>query len=837
MRTLKIKRIEIQGFRAFGKNAQTLDFNSLIACIWGPNSQGKTSLAEAFEFLFTGEILRRALLASAQDEFADALRNVHMPQEFAVFVEAMLVADDKTHVVRRTLVADYGKKQDCQSVLHIDGKVATEADFAAIGVVLSQPPLRAPVLAQHTLAYLFSAKPQDRASYFKALLEVTDLEALRSAVASLDTALPSPDSPLLLKLRSASQIRAVSASLHVLTYKVPTAEAIQSAVSAALVTLITAEGQTPPETLVEQIATIETILVDKRTRTFPIKGFDKANFVAASSIIEEPLAALAAYLTERHKVNEETRRLASLFAEALALPHVAEVTDPIDCPLCTTEKGLTSARVAVIQERVRDTDSFRTAEKAAAGAISHLKATIEAARKQAADAMPRFIMFSAKTRRERGFRIARIVALIGSEKNDAIEAWIRALCSLSHAHARVSRIAGGLLLQLRSYEENLESFEDAEALSGDCANLFTAIGEFAKYAASYGAAEKPISESLKTVIDAQSETTGWADLIDIANDLPGLRAALIAAASVAQLQKELTQALRQIDGGNEKVLDEKFGALSVDVETWWNLLRPDELSFFTGICPRPGARRTIDFKAGLSLHEDRSNTTFRDVIAVFSQSQLHCLGLALFIARSVHENTGFIILDDPILSSDEDYRAHFNSAALEKLIDSGVQVILLTQDQKTSKDITERYLHRHIDTFQINLNNPAEGTTVVNKADDLGAMLSRAEVLIRGGHPDLQKQGGELLRDAAERFCKEALVKRQRAKGDNIAAISDYDGKTLGELGPKTEPLLTADPSHPGKLRTIGNNLNPSNHDDAIPGVGTLKVALGDLRALRKAYL
>jgi hypothetical protein len=210
---------------------------------------------------------------------------------------------------------------------------------------------------------------------------------------------------------------------------------------------------------------------------------------------------------------------------------------------------------------------------------------------------------------------------------------------------------------------------------------------------------------LKIVIDAQSETTGWSELIEIAKDLPGLRAALIAAAAVQQVEKELAQAMRQIDSGNEKVLEDKFQTLSADVEMWWNLLRPDELSFFTGVHPRPGARRTINFKAGLSVNEDRSNPSFRDVIAVFSQSQLHCLGLALFIARAVHEKTGFIILDDPILSSDEDYRAHFNSAVLEKLIDSGVQVILLTQDQKTSKDITERYLHRQIDTFYINLSN------------------------------------------------------------------------------------------------------------------------------------
>ena len=91
----------------------------------------------------------------------------------------------------------------------------------------------------------------------------------------------------------------------------------------------------------------------------------------------------------------------------------------------------------------------------------------------------------------------------------------------------------------------------------------------------------------------------------------------------------------------------------------------------------------------------------RDVIAVFSQSQLHCLGLSLFLARAVHENAGFIVLDDPIVSSDEDYRAFFVASVVKALNDLGIQVIILTQDQKTWKELGERYLHAGIRMFQI----------------------------------------------------------------------------------------------------------------------------------------
>lgn len=215
MNNPRINKIEIQGFRSFGQKAQTLVFGSPIAAVWAPNSQGKTNLAEAFEFLLTGEIVRRQLMASAQDEFADALRNAHMPPSLQVYVQAeFLGADGTTHTVKRTLVSDYAKRRDCQSTLQIDGTAATEDDLAGLGIILSQPPLRAPVLAQHTLGYLFSARPQDRATYFKTLLEVTDLTEFRNAVAALEDEIEPKDDSAWKKLTAAATIEEAKAFLN-----------------------------------------------------------------------------------------------------------------------------------------------------------------------------------------------------------------------------------------------------------------------------------------------------------------------------------------------------------------------------------------------------------------------------------------------------------------------------------------------------------------------------------------------------------------------------------------------------------------------------------------------
>lgn len=837
MTLCRISKLEIQGFRAFGRAGQTVALPSQLAALWGANSQGKTSLAEAVEFLLTGQIVRRSLMASSQDEFADSLRNAHLPHGEATFVEAVVdCCEGAQRTLRRTLKTDYSKKQDCETVLEIDGRPATETALAGLGIVLSQPPLRAPVLAQHTLGYLFSARPQDRATYFKALLEVTDLEEFRGKVAALDAIFHTADGPLLRKLDVAESIPRVGRFLKSLSVKVPTGAGIDAAVGSAMKELIESHGETAAASLDERTPQVEILLAEKRARTFPLKGFDRKPLPPWREPTEEQVGRLQALIDERTKVDEDARRLIGLFREALALPSIEKATEAIDCPLCGTEDTLTPKRVAFLRSRIADTEAYQFALKAGCEALAQIETAVTALRTALTDALPIFITNPSKFRRTRGFRVERVRALLGAEKNAAIDAWLWSLSALVRARGKAAASAGALLSLVAPYNQDPDKLLTTEPLTRSFEDLRVAYVALLEALVSYEASEKEIYFALKTVVDAESDTAGWQELVDLARDGKALREELIDRSVRAEASKELAAALRQIDKGNELVLDDKFGDLSDDVQKWWDLLRPDELSFFLGVKPRPGARRTIDFKAGLSANADRSDAKLRDVVAVFSQSQLHCLGLSLFLARSVNEGCGFVVLDDPILSSDEDYRAFFNAAVVEELIKLGIQVIVLTQDQRTWKDLGERYLHRNISLFQIILQTPLEGTTVIDSADDLDSQFVKADKLVRSGIPDLHKQAGRIIRESAERLCKELLVRDQRAKGQAAASLNDYSGKNLGHLEPLVSPLLVKDGGDPGKLRTIGIAVNPANHDDAVPSAGDLKVALGNLRTFKKQY-
>src|ERR1700722_16856489 len=92
----QLKKIEVHGFRSFGTGKQTFELPGTIAVLWGGNSQGKTSLAEAIEFLLTGQLARRELQSSSKEEFSDSLRNAHIPDTAPVSVAAEVLCSDGT---------------------------------------------------------------------------------------------------------------------------------------------------------------------------------------------------------------------------------------------------------------------------------------------------------------------------------------------------------------------------------------------------------------------------------------------------------------------------------------------------------------------------------------------------------------------------------------------------------------------------------------------------------------------------------------------------------------------------------------------------------------------
>lgn len=589
-----------------------------------------------------------------------------------------------------------------------------------------------------------------------------------------------------------------------------------------------------PDRPAERLTAVGELLAEIRTKTFPVRGFERKPLAGWNPPADITWTQLQTYIEEKDKVDEETRRLMALFSEALKLPAVAEIGDAADCPLCGTESALTLERVELIRRHAADTKEYKAAETAAKTALSQLLASATSLAEAQTAALPAFLKVEASKRRQKGFTVGRIRQLLGEDTT--IRAWLAWVPPVLRTGTALQRRAEAALALVEKQTSEMATALDPAGLRVGFIELDRLRTAYAAALDAYDGPSKALATALNQVLDAQSDTAGWQDFLDIAANAAGLRSLLIERLARTTVAKELETTIKQIEVAKEKVLEDKFSEHSQAIQAWWERLRPDEATFFSAVQPRKGAKRTIDFKAGLSASADRTTPKLRDVIAVFSQSQLHCLGLALFLARAEHEETGFIVLDDPVLSSDEDYRVHFNSTVLTAILDLPMQVIVLTQDHNTWEELETRYRHLGISTAQLYIETPAEGTIIENTSDALSAKLNRAKSLARGGHPDIRKECGLQLRDAGELFCKEMLVNDRQRKGDPTASLTNYDGKTMEWLLPRVEPLLDRDASHPGKFTVFKDTVNDACHDNVPPGTQAMVQAHGELASLVNIY-
>lgn len=835
----RIERLTVQGFRSFGKEPQILEFDAPLAIIWGPNSEGKTSLAEAFEFLFTGDIARRQLLSSALDEFADALCNAHLPDETPTFVEATICADDETsHTLRRTVTSDFTKIRPCTSTLELDGTTATDASLAKLGIELSEPPLAAPVLMQHTLAYLFTAKPQQRSAYFKTLLEVTDLDDVRDSLRTVTETLQAPSNEHLTRLNDCQAVDIIREELIPLLAGIPSVTAIRESVASAAAILLTDAEMTPAEDTDARLAQLDEAVEDKRAETFPVAGFRRSTADLAWS---PPLASvwtdLDTYVERLGEVDEETNQLIGLFNQVLALPSVKNADEGIDCPVCETPAALTPERIETIRASVAATAGFTAAEQSAKKALRTLDTSASSLLSAFDTTLPTFLSWSRAERVRRGFRTTKLAPLLEEADRPLLKPWFRATVALMRERRKLAKVVDAARTAFARLQADLSLVPGDASLRPAIDALTVAKASASLVGPIYGSAAEPLAAPLKSAIDVKSDTTGWAQLAELGRHPSELREAFVERQAYAAVKKEFTAAGKLVDSAKEAVLEDKFKDVASDVATWWELFRPGEAAFFSGLGLRKGAQRNIDFKAGLASASDRKDVKVRDAISVFSTSQVVCLGLSTFFAR-VATGGGFLVLDDPIVSIDDDYSIHFINSVLQELQTRGVQVIMLTFEQKTWRAIQERYDEGQSEGFQLNLDDPSQGTIALKSSDTLALLLKAAEPFTRSNVLAIRKEGCQRIRDCAERFCKELLLDKRRAQGDAAALITDYSGAkgTLDSLIPETTPYLN-DAKERGELKMLRQLHNPGNHDDDVPAKTVLAMCRGSLGALKKKYL
>ncbi|WP_078344758.1 AAA family ATPase [Mycobacteroides chelonae] len=835
----RLVSLEIRGFRAFGTEARTLLLDAPLVVVHAGNSQGKTSLAEGIEFLLSGQSSRRELLGGAKAEYNDSLRNAHLPTTSAdVYVEAVLrCVDGSIRCIRRELLCDFGQGTECDSRLLVDG--VEVADLSGVGLPLADPPVRAPVLLQHTLRHVLSTEPKQRVNYFKALLSLTDLDDFRTRVRAARNRIeaePIGDALKRLEKLTGTPAAAAGPAITALAKKSLAVDAVRTVVDAQLLRAGTAvltspdsgDGPLTFDAIDDLTAAISAAMETQREQVFPLSAFRVGALMPDTPTNPD----ISDYVTALSEVDQRAASLTPLFSAVLSIDTYAELTQPVQCPVCGTDDTLSPERIALLQDYLQRTRALDAAAATVAAALSKARHNLEQFGNNVATTVPSIVNWTDEQHqnaadalrdlnidgallagaRSQASQIAGIVSILQA----AVASTCRGVDQAGHAVAGRKPVPNNLI----------ESFTEIDTAT---ANLVTAIENYRRD-----------TDVLRTAVEAAARSritfSGLTEMADLLERRADIVADVVAESQRQLLIKRLNGSDKQLRDAAGVVLDTRFEQMSDTITEWWGTIRPEELVGFGGVKRRAGGALFVNLVA--ALHADiASPPVERDALGVYSDSQLNALGLSLFLARNELLGSPIVVLDDPIPGSDSDHRLTFVQNTLGRLLDAGIQVIITTFDNKLAEFAQANYGGADYMAYKLDLLNIVAGTEATQATDVFAQFMLEGEDHLNSPTAKGRRAACGNYRSAAERLAKQIIATGQTAAG-TTTAVADFEAKglTLGTLVPLVLPFVVDGSSEKGQWKTFAKVLNPGNHDDDVPSTGELKQVRGNLRTINKSH-
>ncbi|MGH3971310.1 MAG: AAA family ATPase, partial [Mycobacterium sp.] len=832
----RLVSLEIRGFRAFGTEARTLQLDAPLVVLHAGNSQGKTSLTEAIEFLISGRSSRRDMLGGSKAEYHDSLRNAHLPaSDTEVYVQAV-VRDGAgvTHQVRRELLCDFGQGTECDSRLLIDGIEANDLD--QLGLPLADPPVRAPVLLQHTLRHVLSTEPKQRVGYFKALLSLTDLdhfrERVRAARGRVDAEQPG-NAVRFVGTLAGTPAAAVGETIIGLTKKPITAEAATAAVHCALLNagkaVLAARSDAAPD--FDDLDALDTAIAsameDQREQAFPLSAFTASPLPVQA--IEPP--DVGAYHEALMAVDQLAAQHTPVFEAVLGIHNYATLDHAVECPVCGTDNALTPNRINLLREHLHRTQTLTAAARSATQTLADARRDLD----QLAQTTSRTVPTAAQWTSEQLTQATDDLRVLGIDAALAIAARARA-GALAAAAAAVTTSA----TQVRG---DVERAGDAVAarhpIAVDLDEGYRGVTTTVEHLATAVTDYTHATTALRTAVDAatrdRTTLTGLREIAELLTRRTELVADIVTEATRQQTIRRLNTAEKALTTAAGAVLDSRFTEMSETITKWWTTIRPDELVGFGGIKRRAGGTLFVNLIAALRIDFSSPPVT-REALGVYSDSQLNALGLSIFLARTELLGARVVVLDDPIPGSDSDHRLTFVQETLAALLDAGVQVIVTTFDARLAEwAYASHGSSRNGLSYRLDLIDVIAGPEPTKTADAFGQLMLEAQESLNSPTAKGRRSACNTLRTAAERLAKQIIATGHTHAG-TPTSVADIKVKTLGNLNPLVLPLVVGGNAEQGHWKLFPKVLNPGSHDDDVPSSTELKQTAKNLRKIAKAH-
>ena len=754
---MRLLNLSIVNFRGFGVERVDITLSPDLVLFYGPNGHGKTSLAEAVEWLFYGTTKRRLRGEEfSRAEYAGTYRNIHNGRPVEVSAR-ILLADGNEHVLTRRL-SDVNET----SKTLVNG---INGEFSQIGIVVSDAVY--PVVAQHSLQSFIHSKPKERRDAMSEALGLQELAALkttldgarrsfqmspptsvaeaRGAISGYATGLalkndfqnlsrrwkqPTPlvllPADLLLLVQHAQQLTD-SASTDILELL----SRLRQRRAAAAKSVFNTERLAP-------VATVTT-LQDVATKNGSVEKDAFSSFSRSSTSL------LGIGLTT------VSRELLSFWQAGIALP-----TDGDICPMCEQPTLDKDQRDRLVRRLASD-EAFLNAHKDFKEKLRLLK--------NANDSLCLSILEC---------RIGELQAtqvqllkriMIGLEAN--VEtfltkhlALIEAFRSFDTMKAAFERSAAILLDRsmepdsLASSIDDLSNHRDLLIETGK-----SCIAAFLDYAPYWTAIERDLAGRI-----GNTEAITFIDAVGKSIKNRHLLQRLVRYDEILSKSKTLMQIA---EATLQRKQDEILSVRGTEVSGIYNKLNPGADVGFESMEPGTGNIKLYAKSFGRRM----------SAAANLSQCQLNCLGLAVWLMQATTSTSpfGFIMLDDPVQSMDDDHCEAFISALVPFLMtDHNKQILILSHLRPIIERV--RNLNANLDFRLYHFESYGiQGPTLVEQSE-----FAKRLAEIKGladGNEDNRILAVDRLRVLVEKFIRAAHLKR-----NGVPAPSEFDQAQPSQL-------------------------------------------------------
>jgi len=739
-----LKNISIKGFRAV---TQQIDIPVArhLTLIYAENSQGKTSVAESLEFLFTGATTRHLLIAPDKSEFRRCLRNVYRPKIDPV---VSLAYEDGTEI-RRSAQGDYeGTHESPTSRLEIKGPAA--ADFRRVDPTTDDIPpyfcelkIQGSVLLQHNLRSLVYSKPAERWDFLSPFLGIEPcdemVQTLHTTLQEYQALSDLNDDIQQLRQRLAScSVMSDIEGARKLTDDQSLFNAILSAAQRSRKLPEFCEDRSPTN-LGSLRSVLEHFLTLHRQATKPSElcfrmvdlDIDEANrlFDELRSAISDYLSNQTALAAAEKVIEEVSDQLVRLFKAAAAFPEIGDYRDGrrIDCPLCETKEALDAERIQLINEVAGKSTTLSELRSEQETLARRRQSVYEALRDHLARCLPR--MMSASQ-----------LSPVSAEVDIASyrTAWRAVLSPISKFLRRVRQY-------MNSDPETLVTQGFVDSFSTHACVTPEAYQSRQEHLRDVLA---KIEQAFEEALLANPDVARANEFLALSREPQAVVACARAWVKHEETRLQLEEALEEMKQLRQDLRGHKLGLISIEVKRWYKTLRPGDCAEFHSLAPSGKVGRTAYIKFLFGKHPD-DQPILMDAISVLSDSQLNALGLAIFAAKN--SMGGLLVLDDPIVSLDIEHSRNFRLEYVKTLLEAGNQVIILTHDSDLFDSLPMPYRNRYeVRMHKLKLRKePARGVKVTQGMDSVETKLRLAERA-------LQNPGDENAGTTASAYIRQA---------------------------------------------------------------------------------